>query len=101
MLRVARDFVVTEVMPGSERFEVLLDLAESVLAQARYVVSEVPTAFDSHVLGAFDGSGCVGFLRYIVQVIRSRRGTTADCSRRRCVDRGLRGGVRCYARRPA
>lgn len=27
---------MTEVMPGSKRFGVLLDLAESVLAQARY-----------------------------------------------------------------
>lgn len=74
MSRVPHDFVVTEVMPGSERFEVLLDLAERVLAQARYIVSEVPTAFDSRVLGAFDASGCVGFLRYIVQVIGADAG---------------------------
>jgi len=74
MLRVPRGFVVTEVMPGSERLEVLLDLADSVLAQARYIVSEIPTAFESHVLGAFDASECVGFLRYIVQVIGSDAG---------------------------
>jgi len=74
MLRVPRDFVVTEVMPGSERFEALLDVADSVLGQARYIVSEVPTAIESHVLGAFDSSGCVGFLRYAVQVIGADAG---------------------------
>ena len=74
MLRVPRDFVVTEVMPGSEPFELLLDLADRVLAQARYIVSEIPTAYDSRVLGAFDSSGCVGFLRYVVQVIGADAG---------------------------
>ena len=74
MLRVARDFVVTEVMPGCERFEAVLDLADCVLGQARYIVSDVPTAVESHVLGAFDASGCVGFLRYVVQVIGADAG---------------------------
>lgn len=74
MPRVTRGFVVTEVVPGSERFEMLLELADSVLGQARYVVSEIPTAFDSCVLGAFDASGCAGFLRYVVQVIGADAG---------------------------
>jgi GNAT superfamily N-acetyltransferase len=74
MLRVPHDFIVTEVMPGCEPFEALLDLADSVLGQARYIVAETATAVESHILGAFDASGCVGFLRYIVQVIGADAG---------------------------
>ena len=65
---------VIEVASGTERFEAVLDLAGSVLDQRRYIVSAIETASQDHVLGAFDGERCVGFLRFYVQVIGSEEG---------------------------
>lgn len=68
---MSADFVIAEAFPGTERFEAVLDLADRVLAQRRHLLSAIPTASESHILGAFDGPASVGFLRYIVQVIGS------------------------------
>lgn len=51
-----------------------MDLARRVLRQARYLVSDLPTALESHVLGAFAGSECTGFLRFAIQVIGAEVG---------------------------
>ena len=55
----------------------MLTLADRVLAQRRYLVSRFPYARESHVLGAFDGARCVGFLRYLIQVIGAEAGRPA------------------------
>ena len=60
---------VAEVRPGDRRFEAVLALAATVLEQDRYLVADHPHARESHVLAAFAGDACVGFLRYLVQVI--------------------------------
>lgn len=60
---------VIEVLPGTAAFEGALTLASEVLAQDRYLIKRHPTAQESHVLGAFSGRRCAGFLRYLVQVI--------------------------------
>jgi hypothetical protein len=48
-------------------------LAARVLAQDRYLASPIPHAVESRVLAVFDGTRCVGFLRYLVQVMAPRR----------------------------
>ena len=78
---------VAEVRPGTARFDAVLELASRVLAQHRDLTSVFPAAQESHVLAAFEGARCAGFLRYLVQVIGARRAgqpsrTTARCSRR-------------------
>jgi hypothetical protein len=60
---------VRDVQPGSADFGQVLALAARLLAQDRYLVSSVPGAQDSRVLGAFDGTRCAGFLRYLIQVL--------------------------------
>jgi hypothetical protein len=56
---------VTEVQIGTARFDAMLGLAARVLGQDRHLTSDLPAAQESHVLGAFDDSRCVGFLRYL------------------------------------
>jgi len=68
---------VTEVQPATARFDEVLSLAARVLAQDRHVTSGFPAAQESHVLGAFNGSRCVGFLRYMIQVIGAEEGRPA------------------------
>ena len=68
---------VREVQPGTPGFELVLALAAQVLAQDRYLVSRFPHAQESHVLGAFDRRRCVGFLRYLIQVIGAEEGRPA------------------------
>jgi GNAT superfamily N-acetyltransferase len=68
---------VTEVQPGTARFDSVLALAARVLAQDRHLTSGFLAAQESHVLGAFDGSRCVGFLRYLIQVIGAEEGRPA------------------------
>lgn len=65
---------VTEVVEGSDEYEAVLGLADRVLAQRRYMVAPMPHALESVVLGAFDGAHCVGFLRYLIQVIGAAEG---------------------------
>src|ERR1700761_9334336 len=65
---------VTEVLPGTEGFEAVLELAAQVLAQDRYLTPVFPAADESHVLAAFWGARCVGFLRYLIQVIGADEG---------------------------
>jgi hypothetical protein len=60
---------VRDVQPGSADFGQVLALAARVLAQDRHLVSSVRGAQESRVLGAFDGTRCAGFLRYLIQVI--------------------------------
>ena len=60
---------IIDVLPGDHRFEAVVALAASVLEQDRYVVRQHPHATESHVLAAFDGDECLGFLRFLVQVI--------------------------------
>ena len=66
-----------EVQPGTAHFEQVLILAARVLAQDRYLASRIPHALESHVLAAIDGTGCDGFLRYLVQVIGAEEGRPA------------------------
>jgi hypothetical protein len=40
-----------------------------VLAQDRYLTWYFPDALESHVLGAYYGTRCVGFLRFLIQVL--------------------------------
>jgi GNAT superfamily N-acetyltransferase len=68
---------VKEVQPGTAGFERVLALAARVLAQDRYLTSSFPDAQESHVLGAFDGTVCAGFLRYLIQVIGAEAGRPA------------------------
>lgn len=65
---------VIDVHPAEERFKTVLSLAASVLSQDRYLSRDHPHAIESHVLAAFDGALCVGFLRFLVQVIGSEEG---------------------------
>jgi GNAT superfamily N-acetyltransferase len=67
-------FDIREVVGGSADHDAVLCLADDVLAQRRYVVANIPTADDSHILGAFDADGCAGFVRYYVQVIGAEEG---------------------------
>lgn len=68
------DVVVSEVVPESPDFEAVLSLAARVLGQDQYLLSDFPDAVESHVLGAFAAGRCVGFLRYLVQVIGADAG---------------------------
>ena len=63
-----------EVQPGTARFELVLGLAARILSQDRALTASFPAARESHVLGAFDGARCVGFLRYLIQVIGADEG---------------------------
>jgi GNAT superfamily N-acetyltransferase len=45
-----------------------------VLAQDRYVTWHFPDALESHVLGAYYGARCVGFLLFLIQVLRAEAG---------------------------
>lgn len=65
---------VAEVRPTTPDFDAVLGLAAEVLSQDRYLLSDLPAAAESHVLGAFDGGVCVGFLRYVIQVIGADAG---------------------------
>lgn len=60
---------IVEVAPKTPQFEDVMELAARVLDQGRYLVSDAPAALESHVLGAFEGPTCVGFMRYLIQVI--------------------------------
>ena len=60
---------VAEAFPGTAEFGAVLDLAARVLAQGRHLTASFPMARESHVLAAFDDSRCVGFLRYLIQVV--------------------------------
>lgn len=66
-----------EVQAGTAQFGEVLALAARVLAQDRHLISDLPSAQESHVLGAFNGSRCVGFLRYLIQVIGAEEGRPA------------------------
>jgi GNAT superfamily N-acetyltransferase len=68
---------VKDVQPGTVGYGQVVALAAQVLAQDRYLVSSVPGAQESHLLGAFDGIRCVGFLRYLIQVIGAEAGRPA------------------------
>ena len=69
-----RQVQVLDAQPGTAHFEQVLILAARVLAQDRYLSSRVPQALESHVLAAFDGTCCTGFLRYLLQVIGAEEG---------------------------
>jgi len=68
---------VAEVHPGTAQFDEVLALAARVLAQDRHLTSHLSAAQESHVVAAFDGSRCVGFLRYVIQVIGAEEGRPA------------------------
>ena len=65
---------VAEVRPGTAGFQPVLELAARVLAQDRALTAGIPAALESHVLGAFAGGRCAGFLRYLIQVIGAEEG---------------------------
>jgi len=75
--RPALPVQVREVQPGTSDFDLVLALAVRVLAQDRHLVSRFPHAQESHLLGAFDGARCAGFLRYLIQVIGAEAGRPA------------------------
>ena len=68
---------VAEVHPGTAQFDGVLGLAARVLAQDRHLTSHLSAAQESHVVAAFDGSRCVGFLRYVIRVIGAEEGRPA------------------------
>jgi GNAT superfamily N-acetyltransferase len=72
-----RHVQVREVQQGTAGFEQVLTVAARVLAQDRYLTSRLPHAQESHVLGAFEGTRCIGFLRYLIQVIGTEAGRPA------------------------
>jgi hypothetical protein len=59
----SQDIQVSEVLPGTPPFGVVLELAAQVLRQDRHLLSELDAATESHVLGAFVGTRRLGFLR--------------------------------------
>ena len=65
---------VTEVRPGTADFPPVLELAARVLAQDRVLTEAIPAARESHVVAAFEGGRCAGFLRYLIQVIGAEEG---------------------------
>ena len=67
-------FAVVEVAPSEDRFEAVADLATSILDQGRYLTRHYPHAIESHLLATFEGDACVGFLRFLVQVIGAAEG---------------------------
>jgi GNAT superfamily N-acetyltransferase len=69
MVAVETPFEIIEVAPGHARFAEVVELASAVLDQGRYLQRQFPAALESHILGAFCGSACVGFLRFVVRVI--------------------------------
>jgi GNAT superfamily N-acetyltransferase len=71
------DTQVAEVRPGTAQFDGVLELASQVLAQHSDLTSAFPTALESHVLAAFQGARCAGFLRYLIQVIGAEEGRPA------------------------
>jgi GNAT superfamily N-acetyltransferase len=68
---------VAEVLPGTAQFDGVVELAARVLAQDRDLTSVFPAAQESHVLAAFQGARCAGFLRYLIQVIGAEEGRPA------------------------
>jgi GNAT superfamily N-acetyltransferase len=68
---------VAEVRPGTAQFDGVLELASRILAQDRDLNSVFPAAQESHVLAAFHGARCAGFLRYLIQVIGAEEGRPA------------------------
>jgi len=65
---------IIELDASDARFGRVLSLAAAILHQDRYLDREHPHASESHVLAAFDAEKCVGFLRYLVQVIGAEEG---------------------------
>jgi hypothetical protein len=57
---------VKGVQSGTAGFELVLALAARVLAQDRYLTWHFPDALESHVLGAYYGTRCDGFLRLLI-----------------------------------
>ena len=68
---------VKGVRPGTAGFGLVLALAARVLAQDRYLTWHFPDALESHVLGAYDGTRCVGFLCFLIQVLGAEAGRPA------------------------
>ena len=68
---------VKGVQPGTAGFELVFALAARVLAQDRYLTRHFPDALESHVLGAYYGARCVGFLRFLIQVLGAEAGGPA------------------------
>ena len=68
---------VSEVLPGTAPFAAVRELAARVLAQDDGLTTVFPAARESHVLAAFQGDRCAGFLRYLIQVIGAEEGRPA------------------------
>ena len=75
--RPGRPVQVMGVQPGTAGFGLVLALAGRVLAQDRYLTRHFPNALESHVVGAFLGTRCVGFLRFLIQVLGAEAGRPA------------------------
>jgi GNAT superfamily N-acetyltransferase len=65
---------VFEVVPGAPSFTAVAALAAEVLGQDQHLISSLPAALESHVVGAFTNGRCAGFLRYVIQVIGAEEG---------------------------
>jgi GNAT superfamily N-acetyltransferase len=68
---------VKDVRPGTAGFGLVLALAARALAQDRYLTWHFPNALESHVLGAYHGTRCLGFLRFLIQVLGAEAGRPA------------------------
>jgi hypothetical protein len=91
---------VRGVQPGRAGFELMLALAARVLAQDRYLTWHFPDALDSHVLGAYYGTRCVGFLRFLIQVLGAEAGRPAVIYNGESLKEGYvehSGSIRSYA----
>lgn len=91
---------VKDAQPGTADFGQPFVLAAQVLAQDRYLVSSVPGGQESRVLGAFDGTRCAGFLRYLVQVLGAEAGRPAVTHNGEPLRKATRrpsGSIRGYA----
>jgi GNAT superfamily N-acetyltransferase len=65
---------VREVQPGTAGFELVLALAARVLAQDRYLNLALLASEGVPCARRFDRTRCVGFLRYLIQVIGAEAG---------------------------
>lgn len=67
-------FAVVDVAPSEARFKPVSDLAASILNQDRYLRRDYPHAIESHLFAVFEDDVCLGFLRFLVQVIGAEEG---------------------------
>lgn len=65
--------MIKEVSSRSPNYAQLLSVAAAV-GQAKYLATTFEYALASVVLGAFEGHSCLGFLRFLIQVLGAEKG---------------------------